>query len=108
MWWLVLGLRFLRDGEYLGIGIGGDGRKVPDDESAIGEVEGREEKRLMSGSEATTAIDNESTKQKHTKKDNSISLLGDTSLSETHQTKTQLNCLNQIYTELFKPNLILN
>jgi len=45
------------DGAYLGIGIGGAGRNVPDDESAIGGVEGSEEKRLISLSDATIAID---------------------------------------------------
>lgn len=51
------------DGAYLGIGIGGAGRKVPDDESAIGGVEGSEEKRLMSRSDATIAIDTDSMKK---------------------------------------------
>lgn len=57
MRWLVFGLRFLLDGAYLGIGIGGAGRNVPDDESADGGVEGSEEKRLMSRSDDTIAID---------------------------------------------------
>lgn len=47
-----------RDGEYFGIGIGGGGRKDRDGESDGGGEEGREEKRLTSGSDATIAIDN--------------------------------------------------
>lgn len=55
---LVLGLRLRGDGEYFGIGIGGVGRKERDGESDGGGDEGREEKRLTSGSDATIAIDN--------------------------------------------------